>query len=66
MKKLIAKEFAVTEVDVSAQYKAGEKYSHFMDPETGKFYRPVDGFTVTGKDLSDRFVEIDMEEVYKE
>lgn len=33
----------------------------FQDPETGKYYYPVEGFTATGDDLSDRFKEIEGE-----
>ena len=61
MKKLVVKEFTVTEEDKSQEreLQPGDKYSYFEDPETGKCYRPVEGFTVTGEDLSDRFVEIE-------
>lgn len=33
----------------------------FQDPETGRYYYPIEGFTVTGDDLSDRFKEIEEE-----
>lgn len=56
IKKLVVQEFEVQES--SEQLPAGDKFSYFVDPETGKYYRPVDGFTVTGEDLSDRFIEV--------
>jgi hypothetical protein len=61
MKELVAKEFEITQEQVDkmpTMYKVGEKYTVFMDPETDKVYRPVAGFTVTGEDLSDKFVEV--------
>ena len=58
MKKLVAVEIELKE-DVTEEYKKGEKYSYFQDPETKKWYRPADGFTVTSEsDLSDRFIEV--------
>ncbi len=60
MKKLVAVEFVVDES--SRQLALGEKYSHFQDPETGKYYRPAPGFTVGSEaDLSDRFIEVPAE-----
>ena len=61
IKKLIVREFEVDKYDRKKHRlpQIGEKYTHFQDPDTGKWYRPVDGFTVTGEDLSDRFVEIE-------
>ncbi len=60
MKKLVAVEFVVDEN--SRQLELGEKYSHFQDPETGKYYRPAPGFTVEGDaDLNDRFIEVPAE-----
>lgn len=61
LKKLIVVEITVEKKAVNS-YEPGHKYSVFQDPETGKYYRPVDGFTVIakeGSDLSDRFVETD-------
>jgi hypothetical protein len=55
--KLVVKEFVVEEN--SGQMEVGEIYSHFLDPETNKFYRPVEGLEITGEDLSDRFKEIE-------
>jgi len=57
MKKVIVKEFTVQPGDAE-RLRIGEKYSCFVDPETGRYYRPVDGFEVHGDDLSDRFIEI--------
>lgn len=60
IKKLVVVEFT-NETDRLINSKAGEKFSYFQDPETGKYYRPVDGFTVTingDGDLSDRFIEV--------
>ena len=59
MKKLVVEEFTVT--GKARDLEIGEKYSYFKDPETGKYYRPIEGFTVTADedgDLSDRFIEI--------
>jgi len=60
MKKLVVEEFVVSEKDYKdgRMLKVGERYSYFQDPETGKFYRPIEGFIVTGDDLTDRFVEV--------
>jgi len=60
MKKLVAVEFVVDEKSVNL--KPGERYSHFQDPETGKYYRPQPGLTVESDgDLSDRFIEVPVE-----
>jgi len=63
IKKLIVKEFTITEKQVNnpkAQLLLGDKYSYFEDPKTGKCYRPIGGFTVTSDtDLMDRFVEVE-------
>ena len=57
MKKLIVKEFVIDGTE--ERRKIGEKYSFFQDPETGKYYEPVEGFTVESDiDLSDRFREV--------
>jgi len=56
MKRLVVSEFVVE--DGMKPIKTGEKFSCFVDPETGRYYRPVEGFEVTGEDLSDRFVEV--------
>ena len=55
-------EFKITQKDLNIQYKVGEKYSHFQDPDTGKWYRPKDGFEIVameGRDLAERFIEIE-------
>jgi len=63
IKKLVVKEFTIEKDDTEKWKKetliVGSKYSHFIDPKTKKFYRPVEGFSVTGEDLSDRFIELD-------
>ena len=59
IKKLIVEEFTVDGTEGS--FEIGEKYSYFKDPETGKYYRPLEGFTITGEDLSDRFIEVSIE-----
>lgn len=42
--------------------EAGDySYGYFKDLETGKYYNPIDGFTITagvGADLSKQFVEV--------
>ena len=58
LKKLVAQE-VVCENRTSYVAEIGHKYTVFEDPVTGKFYRPVDGFTVTGNNLEDRFIEDD-------
>lgn len=62
IKKLIVKEFEVDKCDVSEKigkwWEVGEKYSYFVDPETGKHYRPRETFEVTGDDLEQLFVEV--------
>lgn len=55
MKKLVAREFIVNGTE--KQLDVGDRYSYFEDPETGKYYRPISGFTIEGdEDLSLRFV----------
>jgi len=57
MKKLIVEEFTVNGTERNLEI--GEKYSYFKDPETGKYYRPTEGFIVeSDSDLNDRFVEV--------
>lgn len=60
IKKLVVEEFTITEKDHEPErlLPVGSKYAYFKDPETGKLYRPAKGFTVTGDDLSDRFMEV--------
>jgi len=62
VKKLIAREFVATKeaaVRLTNAVNEGEwRYSYFEDPETGKFYRANDGFTITGDDIEDLFTEI--------
>lgn len=56
MKELIAEEF--TKDGTEEELEIGDRYSYFKDPITGKYYRPVEGFTVTGENLDDRFIEV--------
>jgi len=56
MKELIVEEFTVDGTEESLEI--GDQYSYFKDPATGKYYRPAKGFTVTGKNLDDRFIEV--------
>lgn len=60
IKKLIAKEFVVTESDLEPErnLEIGDRYAYFLDPETGKYYRPNNDFIVTATgdtDLADLF-----------
>lgn len=55
--KLVVKSF-VTSEDMDVHYRKGHKYSYFQDPETGKYYEPLDGYTVTGQDLTALFREV--------
>ena len=62
VKKLVVEEFTTPEGGKTVSYEGGYKYSYFKDPETGKYYRPTNGFQVTvseGGDLRDRFVEVE-------
>lgn len=56
IKKLIVEEFEVGNEPVEPAQK-GFRYSYFKDPETGKYYRPKESFTVTGENLEDLFEE---------
>jgi len=56
MKELIVEEFTVD--GTAKELEIGDRYSYFKDPATGKYYRPIEGFTVTGKNLDDRFIEV--------
>ena len=59
MKKLVVEEFTFD--GTQRELEIGEQYSYFTDPETGKYYRPIEGFTVTANedgDLNDRFIEV--------
>ena len=65
MEKLIVVEFEMTEEmskkKIEEQYAVGEKYTHFQDPVTGKYYTPKEGFMVICKpseDLLDKFEEL--------
>ena len=58
MKKLIAVKFKVKEEDKFGNWKTGDEYTYFTDPETGKFYMPNEGFSVSGENLQDRFSEV--------
>ena len=58
MKKLIVVEFEVKKEYNFPAPEVGLKYSYFKDPETGKYYRPKDTFTVTGDNLEELFVEV--------
>ena len=57
IKKLIVQEFE-NEKKCICEYDKGEKYSHFVDLETGKYYRPKANFEVTGENLETMFEEI--------
>lgn len=64
IKRLVAREFVVTEKDMEKenQLKVGDRYTYMYDVETGKYYRPIDGWEVfaTGDtDLADLFVEVE-------
>ena len=56
IKELVVCEFECEKGD--ALPEVGFKFSYFKDPETGKWYRPKDTFTVTGENLEDLFVEV--------
>ena len=64
MRCLVAREFTVQQEDVEKPERrlaVGEKYVYFEDTDTGKYYRPVEGFRVEAVgpvELSDRFVEV--------
>lgn len=55
--KLVVQEFE-NEKECICHYGKGEKYSYFVDPETGKYYRPKSSFKVTGENLEDLFDEV--------
>ena len=55
IEKLTVKEFTVTED--AERLATGEVYTYFVD-DYGILYRPKEGFTVTGENLIDRFVEL--------
>jgi len=59
IKELVVVEFTSAADD--KQLEIGDKYSYFQDPKTKKYYRPIEGFCVKGKDLSDRFIEVPAE-----
>lgn len=61
VKKLIVIEYTVTKEMLAPErgLQVGDKFSHFYDEETGKFYRPKDGYTVTGDNLEELFCEVD-------
>ena len=48
----------LTKLIVEEFVNKGEKYFWFVDPETGKYYRPKISFEVTGNNLEDLFEEI--------
>ena len=56
IKRLVVKEVIVTEDSVPME--VGEIVSYFVDPETGKYYRPKEIFEVSGDDLSKNFIEV--------
>ncbi len=58
MPKLIAIEY-IQEEDRVVTFPKGYKYTLLKDEETGKYYEPVPGWIVKGKDLSDLFREVD-------
>jgi hypothetical protein len=61
MKKLVSVQFEITEEmlnnKISDYYKVGDKYTHLQDPDTKKTYEPIEGYEVTGDDLSLMFKE---------
>jgi len=58
IKKLVVVEFTIEEGEMVVEYEMGEIYSYFVDPETGKYYRPKTTFEVTGDNLEDLFEEV--------
>ncbi len=66
IKKLVAQEFRVEEGQV-IKYKEGYTYTYLVDPETGIYYEPIEGWEVTGENLESLFREVppaeDVEEV---
>jgi hypothetical protein len=61
IEKLVVKEFVVKEDDW--RLETGETYTYFVD-DYGKFYRPKEGFTITGEALLDKFEEMgDLEDL---
>lgn len=65
MKKLIAVEEIVTQetLDMLAEnpWKLGDMYIVLMDPETGRFYEPKEGWTVEGEDLLELFTDVSVD-----
>lgn len=61
VKRLVVEEITVKE-EKTYKVTPGYQYSVFKDPETGKYYRPKAGFTVSGEDLRDRFIDVTDEE----
>ena len=60
IKKLVVEELEVKDGEQEAsKNKVGFKYSYFVDPETGKYYRPKSTYTVTGERLEDLFEEVE-------
>lgn len=62
MKKLVAREYIVTEeiiATMTGQWKVGDRFSYLFDPETDKVYMPKDGFVVTGENLEELFFEVE-------
>ena len=55
VEKLIVKEFIAKEDD--ERIATGEIYTYFID-DYGKIYRPKEGFTITGENLENKFVEV--------
>ncbi|MHC1739705.1 MAG: hypothetical protein AB9897_01185 [Anaerolineaceae bacterium] len=56
LKKLVS--VVITQDEpVTIEFPKGHTASYLMDPETGKYYRPVAGFEITGENLEDKFVE---------
>jgi hypothetical protein len=60
IKKLVVVETEATE-NKEYTIEKGYKYSHFLDPETQKWYRPKLSFEVTGENLENMFEEIIMQ-----
>jgi hypothetical protein len=63
MERLIVEVFKAKAEDVTRLKervnKDGEfEYTYFVNPETGKYYRPCEGFTVEMDEINEGFVEV--------
>lgn len=66
IKKLVAVEYEVTADQLPRiTHEIGEKYSYFLDEETGKVYRPKGGLAVSvnSEELLDMFAEVETQEL---